>query len=130
MSQKFHVSHLDEKDFKAEGLRNYALYRDLGLVEATQGLARAHVIRLKPPYTSEAALLHYHEVNFQMIYVLQGWIKNSFEGEGVKLMQRGSCWLQPPGIKHSVLDYSDDVELLEVILPADFKTVTLESPDK
>lgn len=127
MSQKFHVSHLKEEDFKAEGLRSYALYRDLGIAGATQGLARAHVIRLIPPYPPEAALLHYHEVNFQMIYVLQGWIKNSFEGEGEKLLQKGSCWLQPPGIRHSVLAYSEDVELLEVILPADFNTVTLES---
>jgi hypothetical protein len=41
-------------------------------------------------------------------------------------MGEGSCWLQPPGIKHKVLDYSDDCELLEVILPADFATVELE----
>jgi hypothetical protein len=32
---------------------------------------------------------------------------------------------QPPRIKHTVLGYSDDCELLEIVLPADFKTVTL-----
>ena len=41
-------------------------------------------------------------------------------------MREGSCWLQPPKIKHKVLDYSDDCELLEIILPADFETVELE----
>lgn len=124
--QRFNVSHLKDDAFKAEGLREYALYRDLGVAAATNGLARAHVIRLVPPYSPTAGLLHYHAVNFQMIYVLQGWIKASFEGEGEKLMQKGSCWVQPPGIRHAVLGYSDDVELLEVILPADFETVTLE----
>jgi hypothetical protein len=38
----------------------------------------------------------------------------------------GAAWLQPPRIKHTVLDYSDDCEVLEIILPAEFKTVELE----
>ena len=47
------------------------------------------------------------------------------EGQGETLMKEGSAWTQPPRIKHLIMDYSDDVELLEVILPADFKTVEL-----
>ena len=43
----------------------------------------------------------------------------------VVTMHAGSCWLQPPRIKHTVLDYSDDCEVLEIIVPADFKTVEL-----
>ena len=31
-----------------------------------------------------------------------------------------------PRIKHTVLGYSDDCELLEIVLPADFKTITLD----
>jgi hypothetical protein len=42
------------------------------------------------------------------------------------VMQAGSSWIQPPRIKHVVLDYSDDCEVLEIILPADFETVELE----
>jgi hypothetical protein len=42
-------------------------------------------------------------------------------------MKEGSAWIQPPRIKHLIMDYSDDVELLEVILPAEFKTVELAS---
>jgi hypothetical protein len=42
-------------------------------------------------------------------------------------MQQGSSWTQPPRIKHLILDYSDNCELLEVILPAEFKTVELAS---
>ena len=65
-------------------------------------------------------------IRVQMIYVLKGWIKGEYEGAGVVTMREGSCWLQPPRIKHSVLDYSDDCELLEIIMPADFETVELE----
>jgi hypothetical protein len=55
--------------------------------------------------------------------VLKGWMKSELEGAGVITMREGSCWLQPPRIEHTVLDYSDDCELLEIILPADFETV-------
>ena len=124
--QTFVVSHLDESDFK-EGLRSYAKYRDLGIADATCGLARAHVIRLIPPcIPQEVSKRHFHEVDFQMIYVLKGWMKGKFEGTGVVTMREGSCWLQPPRIKHAVLDYSDDCELLEIIMPADFDTLTLD----
>src|SRR5262249_45701141 len=47
--QKIAVSHHREEDFKADGLRTYAKYRDLGIADATGGLARAHVIRLQGP---------------------------------------------------------------------------------
>ena len=42
------------------------------------------------------------------------------------MTRAGSTWIQPPRIEHVVLDYSDDCEVLEVILPADFATVELE----
>jgi hypothetical protein len=45
-----------------------------------------------------------------------------FDGEGPHVMRKGSAWIQPPNIKHIVHDYSDDCELLEVILPAGFET--------
>lgn len=124
--QRFTVSHLREEDFKGGGLRDYARYRDLGIAAATNGLVQAHVIRLIPPCTPEVSKRHFHKVDFQMVYVLKGWIRNEFEGEGEHVMRAGSCWIQPPGIKHTVLDYSDDCELLEIIMPADFETVTLE----
>ena len=62
-----------------------------------------------------------------MIYVLKGWIRSEFEGQGEVTMRAGTAWLQPPRIKHTVLDYSDDCELLEIILPAEFDTVELRS---
>jgi quercetin dioxygenase-like cupin family protein len=123
--QKFTVNHLNEADFD-QGLRTYAKYRDLGIAPATGGMVQAHVIRMLPPYRpEEVSTPHLHDVEFQMIYVLKGWYKTEFESEGVHTFHAGSCWLQPPRIKHSVLGYSDDCELLEIVLPAEFKTVTV-----
>lgn len=126
--QRIAISHHREEDFKADGLRAYAKYRDLGIAAATHGLAQAHVIRLQGPCNpDEVSKLHFHHVDFQMVYVLKGWVKTYMEGQGETLMKQGSAWTQPPKIKHMILDYSDDVELLEVILPAEFKTVELKA---
>ena len=124
--QRIAISHYRDEDFVTNGLRTYARYRDLGIAEASHGLAQAHVIRLIGPCNpAEVSKLHFHDVEFQMVYVLKGWVKTYMEGQGETLMKEGSCWTQPPRIKHLVMDYSDDVELLEVILPAEFKTVEL-----
>jgi quercetin dioxygenase-like cupin family protein len=126
--QRIAVSHHREEDFKSDGLRAYAKYRDLGIKDATHGLAQAHVIRLQGPCDPrEVSKLHYHDVEFQMVYVLKGWVKTYMEGQGETTMREGSCWTQPPKIRHMILDYSDNVELLEVILPAEFKTVELKA---
>jgi quercetin dioxygenase-like cupin family protein len=124
--QSFTASHHREEYFK-EGLRRYAKYRDLGISRATDGMVQAHVIRFVPPCRpEEVSKRHYHDVDFQMVYVLKSWIKTELDGQGEIVMRAGSCWIQPPRIEHVVVDYSDDCEVLEVILPADFKTVELE----
>jgi quercetin dioxygenase-like cupin family protein len=124
--QTFNVHHFREEDFLADGLRTYAKYRDLGMSKATGGVLQAHVIRLQPPCDpAVVSKRHYHDVDLQMIYVLNGWIKGEYEGQ-VVTMRKGAAWLQPPRIKHTVLDYSDDCELLEIIVPAEFKTVELD----
>jgi mannose-6-phosphate isomerase-like protein (cupin superfamily) len=124
--QRIAISHYRDEDFVTNGLRTYARYRDLGIAEASHGLAQAHVIRLIGPCNpAEVSKLHFHDVEFQMVYVLKGWVKTYMDGQGETLMKEGSCWTQPPRIKHLIRDYSDDVELLEVILPAEFKTVEL-----
>jgi len=124
--QTFIASHLHATAFD-EGLRAYAQYRDLGISKASGGMVQAHVIRFVPPCRpEEVSKLHFHDVEFQMIYVLKGWIKSEFEGEGTHTFAVGSCWVQPPRIRHKVLDYSDDCEVLEIIMPAEFETVTLD----
>ena len=120
--QNFTVSHHRDQDFD-QGLRTYSAYRDLGIAPATGGMVQAHVIRMTKPFSAdEVAISHYHDVDFQMVYVLKGSFTSEFEGQGVHTFHAGSCWIQPPGIRHTVLGWSDDCELLEIVLPADFKT--------
>jgi Cupin domain len=122
------VSHLREEDFKPDGLRRYARYRDLGVKDATHGMAVAHVIRFHGPCDPKlVSKLHRHAADFQLIYVLKGSISSQFEGHGVHTMTAGGAWLQPKNIKHKVLHYSDDCEVLEIVMPANFKTVELET---
>ena len=124
--RRFSASATTAKTISRLGLRTYAKYRDLGMAKATSGMVQAHVIRFVPPCRpEEVSKLHYHDVEFQMIYVLKGWIKTELEGQGAHVMRPGSAWIQPPKIKHKVLDYSDDAEVLEIILPANFETVEL-----
>ena len=88
--QRIAISHYRDEDFKADGLRAYAHYRDLGIAEASHGLAQAHVIRLIGPCNpAEVSKLHFHDVDFQMVYVLKGWVKTYMEGQGETMMQRG-----------------------------------------
>ena len=126
LKQRPAISHYHEDDFAA-GLRAYAKYRDLGVAEASGGVAQAHVIRLIGPCDpKEVSKLHYHNAEFQLVYVLNGWVKTYMEGVGEQTMRQGSCWTQPPRIKHLIRDYSDNCELLEVILPAQFRTVEVK----
>ena len=88
---KFTVSHQREEDFD-QGLRPYSAYRDLGLAPATGGMVQAHVIRFIPPFRpEEVSIPHLHDVDFQMIYVLKGWFKSEFEGEGAHTFHAGSA---------------------------------------
>jgi len=126
--QTFTVSHPRDDDFAEGGLRPYARYRDLGFAKATGGAAVAHVIRFVPPCTDEVRQWHTHAIEFQMVYVLKGSITTEMEGQAPITMRAGSSWIQPPGIRHRVVDYSDDCEVLEVVLPAEFDTAMCAAP--
>ena len=108
------------------GLRSFMEYRDLGIDHATHGQFRAHVIRIKKDSAGKHELhttgLHQHLCDFQMFYVLKGWIRFVYEGQGEKRFQAGDCVLQPAGIVHNELDCSDDLEVLEIYSPAVHET--------
>ncbi len=128
--QKLVVNHLEgDSDFKNDGFRPYALYRDLGLAEATNGMVQAHVIRMIPPCTDAVRKRHYHNVQFQMTYILKGWMKIEFEGRGEVTLKAGSIAMLPQRIKHTVLDYSDDCEQIEIIMPAEYETINTPHDD-
>ena len=113
----------------AEGLRRIFDYRDLGVKAATDGDFIAHVIRANGKREEDTvAQWHIHECDFQMVYVLNGWARFEYEGEGVRTIRKGDCINQRPMIKHREVAYSDDFEVLEIVAPADFKTVVVDAP--
>jgi quercetin dioxygenase-like cupin family protein len=118
---KFAVSHLHNSTFTADGLRPFFAYRDLGIRAATEGNADAHVIRAVPgaPFVGKP---HLHRTTFQFVYVLKGWIEFEYEGQGIVRLEAGSSVFQPPSIRHREVGHSDDVEMLEIVMPADFAT--------
>ena len=129
-TQVFSASLANDAVYKT-GLRSFMEYRDLGIEQATHGQFRAHVIRIKKEAAGDHALhttgLHRHLCDFQMFYVLKGWIKLVYEGQGEHTFHAGDCVLQPPGIVHNELDCSDDVEVLEVYSPAVHQTVVVDT---
>lgn len=124
--QAFTVAHADQGEFQGKGLRAFFEYRGLGIAEATQGKFGAHVIRAVPGMHAEGAW-HTHDLDFQMVYVLQGWVKFEYEGQGEHILRAGSTVLQPPGIRHREVAHSDDLELIEITSPADFATAEAEA---
>ncbi|TCL08886.1 Cupin domain-containing protein [Shimia isoporae] len=126
-NQAFTVSHADDSKFVGKGLRAFFEYRDLGIQDATKGKFGAHVIRAVPGMESPAAW-HSHELDFQMVYVTKGWVVFEYEGQGEHVLREGSCVLQPPGIKHREVRHSDDLELIEIISPAEFETKDEDAP--
>ena len=126
-SFKFSASHAKDAVFESGGLRSCFEYRDLGISEATGGRVMAHVIRARAGADAGFGW-HKHVLDFQMFYVLKGWIRFDYEGVGEVLCEAGSCVHQPPGIRHAEIAHSDDLELVEITLPAQFETVEADAP--
>ncbi|MGE5337043.1 MAG: cupin domain-containing protein [Gemmatimonadota bacterium] len=125
-STKFAASHLRDATFTTDGLRPFFAYRDLGIRAATDGRVVAHVIRAVPGATFEGRP-HLHRTSFQFVYVLKGWIEFEYEGQGNVRLEAGSSVYQPPSIRHREIGHSDDVELLEIVMPGDFATEEVEA---
>jgi len=67
--------------------------------------------------------VHHHHVKFQMIYCYKGWVRVVYEDQGPPIvMQAGDCVLQPPHIRHRVLECSDGMEVVEIAGPAEHET--------
>lgn len=129
-TEGFVETHAKDAHFE-HGLRAFFEYRDLGIKEATQGRFAAHVIRAATSKegTEFVSQPHLHRTEFQLVYVLKGWIEFEYEGQGRVRLEAGSCVHQPPGIRHRELGHSDDVEMLEIVSPANFATEEAASVD-
>jgi len=85
----------------------------------------AHVIRAAAgtEFSSEP---HQHATTFQLVYILRGWIEFEYEDQGRVRLEAGSCVHQPPLIRHREIGHSADLELLEIVMPGDFETRTVD----
>ncbi|QQS41348.1 MAG: cupin domain-containing protein [Acidobacteriota bacterium] len=96
-------------------------YRDLLPDRAGGSLIASH-IRI-PEGGPVPDYVHFHNVDFQVIYCLSGSCKLVYESQGKPFeFAAGDCVLQPPGIRHRVLECSDGFEVLELSSPAEHAT--------
>jgi quercetin dioxygenase-like cupin family protein len=78
--------------------------------------------------------VHHHAIRFQLIFCVKGWVRVVYEDQGQPmLMKAGDCFLQPPHIRHRVLECSDGMEVVEIASPAEHETavdheMTLPTP--
>ena len=120
---KFVLTLLESNRFHREGPRANVEYRDLGLMEASGGRIGAKHIRAIKPFDKETGW-HWHDMTAHFVYVLKGWVKFRFDGmEEDVTVEAGSCLSQPAGVPHNVVGQSDDLELIEINMPAAYATV-------
>ncbi|SFI07937.1 Cupin domain-containing protein [Collimonas sp. OK307] len=121
-------SHVREGDteFESGGLRDFFLYRDLGIAAATGGQVVAHLVKANmAPEVGTG--WHRHEANFHIVYMLKGWARFMY-GDKETLVKAGDCVHQRPGIVHFLFDYSEDMEYLEIVSPAAFTSIDMPAP--
>ena len=67
--------------------------------------------------------MHFHKVGFQLIFCYRGWVEVLYEDQGGPIrLQAGDCFVQPPEIRHRVMEASDGIEVIEIGIPADHVT--------
>ena len=110
------------------GRREFFKYRDLGVTDATNGQMRAQVMSAITGMT-EPTGWHYHVCEGQFVYALRGWVDLEFETGETIHMKAGESLFIPGGMRHNEIATSDDVEILEVSVPADMGTVPCDPPE-
>ena len=122
------LTELADAAFTRDGPRADVEYRDLHLDEATDGRIGARHIRAIAPFERETGW-HWHDMSGHFVYVLRGWIAFRYAGVADEVVVRsGGCLSQPGGVAHNVVGRSDDLELIELNLPARFGTWDLDGP--
>ncbi|MFL6467185.1 MAG: cupin domain-containing protein [Pyrinomonadaceae bacterium] len=97
------------------------MYRDL-IPDRLGGRVIASHIRITKG-GPVADKVHYHKIDFQVIYCLKGAIKVVYEDQGEPFwLQPGDCVLQPPEIRHRVLEAEAGSEVIEITSPAEHET--------
>jgi mannose-6-phosphate isomerase-like protein (cupin superfamily) len=110
-----------------KGRRDFFKYRDLGVTKATDGWMRAQVTSALTGMTQPTGW-HYHVCEGQFVYTLKGWVELEFEDGTNCRLEAGDSVFIPGGMLHQENCTSDDLEILEVSVPADMGTVAVDPP--
>jgi len=114
--------------FTRDGPRADVEYRDLGLAAATNGRIGIKHIRAIMPLPAPTGW-HWHDMTAHFVFVLRGSVTFRFAGvDGDVTVTAGSGLSQPAGVPHNVVGRSDDLELLEINVPASYGTFDAPPP--
>jgi uncharacterized RmlC-like cupin family protein len=120
------VSSAAQATFTRDGPRADVEYRDLGLAAATHGAIGIKHIRAVMPLPRPTGW-HWHDMTAHFVYVLKGWIRFRYAGLDREVtVHAGDGLSQPAGVPHDVVARSDDLEVLEINVPAGHGTFELD----
>jgi mannose-6-phosphate isomerase-like protein (cupin superfamily) len=121
----FALASSENAQFTRDGPRADVEYRDLGLAAATNGRIGIKHVRAIMPLPAPTGW-HWHDMTAHFVFVLKGSLTFRFAGiDGDVVVAAGSGISQPAGVAHNVVARSDDLELLEINVPAQYGTFDL-----
>lgn len=95
-------------------------YRDLVPSRLGGAIIASHI---RVPDGKVPDMVHFHKVGFQLIFCVRGWVDVFYEDQGgLRRIHAGDCFIQPPRIRHRVMEAGDDIEVVEIGVPADHIT--------
>ncbi len=109
------------------GRRDFFVYRDLGVKEASVGKLSAQTMTAVQGMTHPTGW-HYHECEGQFLFILNGWIDLEYETGDQYRLEKGQSLYIPGGMRHNETATSDDLQLLEITLPSNMGTVPCAVP--
>ncbi|MGV8986590.1 MAG: cupin domain-containing protein [Cypionkella sp.] len=96
------------------------MYRDLIPTRLGGAMIASHI---RVPDGKVPDMVHFHKVGFQLIFCIKGWVDVLYEDQGgIRRIHAGDCFIQPPTIRHRVLESGDGIEVIEIGVPADHVT--------
>ena len=120
------LQQLADAEFGRTGRRSFFEYRDTGLSAATGGNYRAQVMRATD--VMDTTGWHYHVADVQFVYILKGWVELQFAETGTVRLNAGDSINIPGNMPHNEIRASDELEILEISVPAKMGTVPCAVP--
>ena len=109
------------------------MYRDLVPSRLGGAMIASHI---RVPDGPVPDMVHFHRIGFQLIFCINGWVDVLYEDQGgPRRLHAGDCFIQPPQIRHKVLHAEDNIEVIEIGVPAEHITeidhaMTLPTPEE